>query len=65
MNTFNFTTNNIMSTLKKPLKGIAVPSTRYNRSRNIVTIIDSNDKMSRVICTSTNSAIKYMRQYAR
>lgn len=54
-----------MSTLKKPLKGIAVPSTRYNRSRNIVTIIDNNDKMSRIICTSTASAIKYMRQYAR
>lgn len=54
-----------MSTLKKPLKGIAVPSTRYNRNRNIVTIIDSNDKMSKIICTSTASAIKYMKQYAR
>lgn len=54
-----------MSTLKKPLKGIAVPSTKYNRSRNTVTIVDSNEKMSKIICTSTASAIKYMRQYAR
>ena len=55
----------IMSTLTKPLKGICIPTTRYCRSRNIITITSDDNCISRIICASTASAIKYMRQYAR
>lgn len=54
-----------MSTLTKALKGICIPTTRYRRSRNIITITSDDNSMSRIICASTASAIKYMRQYAR
>ena len=54
-----------MSTLTKPLKGICIPTTRYRRSRNIITITSDDNCISRIICASTASAIKYMRQYAR
>ena len=62
--TYNKHTIN-MSTLTKPLKGICIPTTRYRRSRNIITIMSDDNRMSRIICTSTASAIKYIRQYAR
>ena len=63
---YNFHNNNtIMSTLTKPLKGICIPTTRYRRSRNIITIMSDDNCISRIICASTASAIKYIRQYAK
>ena len=47
-----------MSTLTKPLKGICIPTTRYSRSRNVITITSDDNIMSRIICTSTTNAIR-------